>query len=305
MKKKNKLLALLLAATMSFSVSACGSADTGKKDDGKSTTENTDSNDSKDIDYYASAVEKMKNVSSLNCKMVIDMEMKITAGDESQTMKSSTVSNMSCFYDPLKVKADMTVDTGEAGKTDLSVYAEAAEDGNYTMYMYDGTNWMSQTVTMEDLSAYDAAGNMTDYLQDSYNFQDAGTEKINGKDARKYTGAMTGDDMREAITSTGALNSLSSLGIDESQVESMFKDLGDLPITMWIDEEECYPVKYELDMSSLMNALMANIMESMGEEAAGASIEFTQMHTEMNFSDLNAVEEFTIPDEAKAAAPAA
>ena len=37
MKRKNKFLALLLAATMSFSVSACGSADSA--DTGKQTAE--------------------------------------------------------------------------------------------------------------------------------------------------------------------------------------------------------------------------------------------------------------------------
>ena len=307
MKRKNKFLALLLAATMSFSVSACGSADsadTGKQtaeDNGDSSKENTD------VDVFAAAQEKMKSekISSLTGKMVMDMEMTISADGETQTMKAANTMDMTCFYDPTRFKMDMTVDAGESGTSNMTMYADTAEDGTCTLYISDGTNWRAQEVELTQIEQYDAASNMTGYMQDSYEFQDAGTEQIDGKNARKYTGTLKGDDLKETVMSTGALDSLNSLGMDTTQVESMFNDLGDLPINLWIDETDLVPVKYEMDMTSLMSKLMANTLEAMGSEAEGVSMEFNKLHVVMTCSDYNSAEEFEIPEEAKAAKPAA
>ena len=307
MKRKNKFLALLLAATMSFSVSACGSADsadTGKQtaeDNGDSSKENTD------VDEFAAAQEKMKSekISSLTGKMVMDMEMTISADGETQTMKAANTMDMTCFYDPTRFKMDMTVDAGESGTSNMTMYADTAEDGTCTLYISDGTNWQAQEVELTQIEQYDAASNMTGYMQDSYEFQDAGTEQIDGKNARKYTGTLKGDDLKETVMSTGALDSLNSLGMDTTQVESMFNDLGDLPINLWIDETDLVPVKYEMDMTSLMSKLMANTLEAMGSEAEGVSMEFNKLHVVMTCSDYNSAEEFEIPEEAKAAKPAA
>ena len=307
MKRKNKFLALLLAATMSFSVSACGSADsadTGKQtaeDSGDSSKENTD------VDVFAAAQEKMKSekISSLTGKMVMDMEMTISADGETQTMKAANTMDMTCFYDPTRFKMDMTVDAGESGTSNMTMYADTAEDGTCTLYISDGTNWQAQEVELTQIEQYDAASNMTGYMQDSYEFQDAGTEQIDGKNARKYTGTLKGDDLKETVMSTGALDSLNSLGMDTTQVESMFNDLGDLPINLWIDETDLVPVKYEMDMTSLMSKLMANTLEAMGSEAEGVSMEFNKLHVVMTCSDYNSAEEFEIPEEAKAAKPAA
>ena len=250
---------------MSFSVSACGSADsadTGKQtaeDNGDSSKENTD------VDVFAAAQEKMKSekISSLTGKMVMDMEMTISADGETQTMKAANTMDMTCFYDPTRFKMDMTVDAGESGTSNMTMYADTAEDGTCTLYISDGTNWQAQEVELTQIEQYDAASNMTGYMQDSYEFQDAGTEQIDGKNARKYTGTLKGDDLKETVMSTGALDSLNSLGMDTTQVESMFNDLGDLPINLWIDETDLVPVKYEMDMTSLMSKLMANQLEAM------------------------------------------
>lgn len=309
MKRKNKFLALLLAATMSFSVSACGSADSAPADTGKQTAEDNgdSSKENTDVDVFAAAQEKMKSekISSLTGKMVMDMEMTISADGETQTMKATNTMDMTCFYDPTRFKMDMTVDAGESGTSNMTMYADTAEDGTCTLYISDGTNWQAQEVELTQIEQYDAASNMTGYMQDSYEFQDAGTEQIDGKNARKYTGTLKGDDLKETVMSTGALDSLSSLGMDTTQVETMFNDLGDLPINLWIDETDLVPVKYEMDMTSLMSKLMANTLEAMGAEAEGVSMEFNKLHVVMTCSDYNSAEEFEIPEEAKAAKPAA
>lgn len=313
MKKRNRFLALLLATTLTFSASACGSAadddakspDAGKTAGQESEDSDSNSNSDDDVDALAAAQEKMQEVSSMNAKMVLEMNMEASAEGETNTMESVTKMDMACFYDPVKIKMDIDIDAGEDGTTTTTSYVEQGKDGEYTMYVNSGSDWIAQSVSADDIVQYDAADNMKMYLDDEYNFEQAGTEQVDGADAYKYTGSITGEDMKEAIVGSGALDSLSSLGMDASAMDGMMDDLEGMPITLWIDQESLYPVKYEVDMTSVMDSLMAGILESMGDQAQGVSMSIPKMTVSLTCSDYNEAEDFKIPAEAKKAAKGA
>ena len=96
------------------------------------------------------------------------------------------------------------------------------------------------------------------------------------------------------------MNSVSQLGLDTTQVDSMLDGLGDLAINLWIDEATLYPVKYEIDMTDAMNTLMTNMVEAMGEQGEGVSMSIPKMTMSMTCSNYNAATDFTVPEEAKA-----
>ncbi len=316
MKKRNKFLALFLAAAMSVSFTACGNADDGKQtvqdggtedkgsgEDGQGQDEESkdgEESGGKSVDeILASSRKSMEEVKSLNAQSVVEMGMKVSAEGQEQTVDSVTTMDMSCFYNPVLAKVDMTMDMGELGTQKMNMYMEEA-DGKYKMYVSsDGATWKSQEIDAPTAEQYDAAANMMVYMDNS--FEEAGTETLETGNALKYTGAITGEKMKEVMLASGALNSLSTYGIDASQADSMISDLGEIPITFWIDEETFYPVKYELDETEVMNALMPKIIESLGEEAKGLTMEFTKATMQMTCSDFNAAEEIKIPDEAKKA----
>ncbi len=52
----------------------------------------------------------------------------------------------------------------------------------------------------------------------------------------------------------------------------------------------------------MMNSMMSNVLASMGDQAEGVTMEYTKAQISMTCSDYNAAADFTIPDEAKAAA---
>lgn len=308
MRKRNKFLALLLAATLSLSVGACSSTDNASSksaSDAKTPAQETGQDKPDAVEALATAQKNIDTIKSLNAKMVMEMDMDMEADGESQSFQTVTNMDMACFYDPVKLKMDMTMDAGEAGTSSMEIYAEADENGKYTMYMYDGANWQTQTVELAAVEQYDAANNMAGYMQDSYNFKEAGTEQVDGVTAYKYTGAITGGDMKEAILSSGALNSLSSLGIDSTQIESMMDGLSEIPITLWVDETGLYPLKYELDMTAVMDTLISNMLQTMGDQSSGYSMNISKMKISMTCSDFNAATEFSIPEEAKGTEPAA
>lgn len=297
---KKKLLVLMMAAVLAMSVTACG--ENASTDSADGVAQNTEAA-VEEIDPYEAALENMNAVTNMDAQMVMEMDMAIGAGDETQSMETVTTMDMVYFSDPVRMKIDMTMEMGELGSVTQNVYAEIAEDNStYTMYLYDGSDWMAQSVGLADVEQFDARGNMIANMDSSYNYTAAGTEQIDGANAYKYTGKITGDALNETMLSSGALDSLSSLGMDESQLESMMTDLGEISVTMWIDEATLYPVKYEMDMTAAMDKLVSNIMEAMGDQAAGMTMSIPKMYITMTCSDFNEATDFEIPEEAKAAA---
>lgn len=304
MKKRNKILALMLTAALAMSMTACGSKDGGSENTASETEAEAEAPAEEEVDPFAAAQENMAEVSNLDATMLMEMDMEMGADGQTQTMESDTTMEMTTFTDPLRLKMEMTMDmnAGDAGNMtqNMSIYAETAEDGTCTMYMYDGNSWQAQEVEASDVAEYNASNDMAAYLNDDYGFEAAGTDQVDGANAYKYSGKITGDDMKEVLLSSGALDQFSSLGIDSSQLEGMMDGLGEITIDLWIDEATLYPVKYEMDMTAVMDALMSNMIEAMGDQAAGLTMSIPKMTISMTCYNYNAATEFEIPAEAKA-----
>ena len=166
------------------------------------------------------------------------------------------------------------------------------------MYMNDGTSWYSTAATAEDLGQYEVNQSMSAYIDSASSFKQEGTETVDGVSAYKYTGVITGENMKDVMES-GALDSMSSLGVSESQMEEMLSGLGDITVTLWISEAGLYPVRYDMDMTEVMDGLMQGILASMGSQAEGVTMSIPEMTMTMTCSNFNNATEFSIPEEAK------
>ncbi|HAP20346.1 MAG TPA: hypothetical protein DCR27_03650 [Lachnospiraceae bacterium] len=297
---KKKILVLMMSAFMALSLVACGDQKTDSAASGNGAESQESAADEK-VDAYAAALKNMEGVTNLRSVMVMEMDMSVTQADQEQNLSTVTTMDLTCFNDPLHFKIDLGMDMGDLGSINQTVYAEKDEAGNINMYTNDGTNWQTQQVAQTAVEQYDARTNMLAYMDESYQFQEAGTEQVDGANAYKYTGAITGDAMNETLRSSGALDSFSQLGVGESDLEGLMKDLGDIPVTLWIDEATMYPVKVEMDMTDVMNQLMSNLVESMGDQAEGVSMSVPKLKIAMTCSDFNSAADFEIPEEAKAA----
>lgn len=310
MKKRNRFLALILTAALSMSMAACGSSGADSETSGDAGVETeaeggaaeeteAPAEQEEAADPFAAAQENMASVTSLDASLNMEMDMTMSADGQEQNLESVTTMEMSCIYDPLQIKMDMTVDAGEAGSATTSIYMENTDDG-YMAYMNDGSGWQSQQISAAEIDEYDFSTDMSLYLNGNYNFQAEGKDEVDGAAAYKYTGAITGDEMKELMLSSGALNSVSQFGVDTSQIDGMLDGLGDLKIDLWIDEATLYPVKYEIDMTEPMNTLMGNMVEALGEQAQGVSMSIPKMVMSMTCSNYNGVTEIVVPEEAKA-----
>ncbi len=321
---KRKFLVLILSTMLALSSTACSGdsanasasvktddsasirtdtqtenkVDTQTETESKADTQ-TETEAQSEADPMEAAMKNMESVTSMEAQMIMDMDMTVSADGQEQTLETSTVMDMVCFNDPLKIKVDMTMDMGAQGSLDMKIYAEPAEDGTYIVYMYDGQNWSSNTTAVSALEEYDARSSMVNYIGDGSLYKQEGTEQVNGANAYKYSYVLTEAEMKEAMLSSGALDSVSSLGLDASQVDGMLDGLGEVVTYVWIDEETLYPVKYEMDMTKVMDTLMVNMIEALGDQAEGISMNVPELKITMTCSNFNNATDFTVPDEAK------
>ncbi|MDE6622295.1 MAG: hypothetical protein K2K74_17755 [Lachnospiraceae bacterium] len=311
---KKKFLALILTGVLAMSATACGDSSkdantsvntvntdsrTETQDDAALPTEQAATEAQPDVDPLEEAMKNMEAVTSMEAQMIMDMDMTISADGQEQSIETSTIMDMVYFNDPLKIKMDMTIDMGDQGSMNMQVYAEPSESGTYNMYMFDGQSWSTSESAASGLTDYDARSNMMGYIGDASQYTQEGTEQVNGANAYKYSYVLTEEEMKEQMMDSGALDSVSSLGLDVSQVDSMLDNLGEVTTYVWIDAESLYPVKYEMDMTTVMDNLMTNMVEAMGEQAEGVSMHFPEMKVVMTCSNFNNATDFTVPDEAK------
>ena len=309
---KKKFLTLILAVMLT--VTACGGKDTSTSaeskeaqteesavsSEGEEAEEAEEADEPEEVDALTAAMENMSSVTNMEGQMVMEMDIEIAADGQSQSIASVITMDMTVFDDPMKLKVEANADMGEEGSVQQTIYGEVTEDGTATIYIYDGEEWYSQVVGVADMMQYDAGSSMISLIDNESMYKLEGMEKVNGASAFKYVCVTSGEEAKQQILSTGALDSFASLGFDLNQLETNWGDIGELTEYVWIDKASLYPVKYEVDMTRIMDALMSSMIASLGEQAEGLEMGVSKMKVSMTCSNFNNAADFTIPEEAKA-----
>lgn len=275
--------AIAMSATMALSLVACAS--------GKPATPE---------EVLKAASEKVAAAKSMSSEVIVDMKM-ASAG---QTVQMTMTGAVEATVEPMAMHMDMTTDMGEMGSMKMQMYM-TEEAGAYQLYvgMDDGngaTTWAAQSVPNADqMKQYDTQSNMELYLKSGSSFQENGTETIEGKETVRYDGVITNEDFNEVFTSTGVMDQFSSLGVNAEMAQSMLTDLGDLPISVWVEKESNLPVKYEMDMTAMIQSIMNKTMEAAGSTE---TVTMESVYMTMLIHDIDNVESIEVPQEALDAA---
>ena len=299
MKKTKRALAALSALTLTLSLTACGGG-------GQQSTGDSGTDAMTPAERVAAAEEKMSALTSLSIDMTQDIGMSFAMADQSQELNMSTKMQMDVIQEPLKAKGTMQIDMGEelGGVQDVELYI-MSEDDTANVYMQMGGQWIKQSVTEAELGQYDAADSLELYLDSAADFAEAGTEQIGGADATKFTGVIKGDKLYDVIEESGVLSSLGQTGTDVSEdtIKSMLSELGDLPMSVWINADG-YPVQYEMDMSQMIDSILQKALEMEGAADQGMTMTVSKAAMSLTCSNFNAVDDFELPAEAQNATAA-
>ncbi len=284
MKQTNRTLRFTAAAltlTLGLGLTACG---------GTAPAAETPE------EVLTKAQEAMADVTSMGYDMTMDLSM----GAEGETLAISTVTRADTVLSPLSMKAEMEIDLGDLGETtSMTIYAKE-QDGSYLTVV--GTpdeagqmTWQSSSMdALGDLENLSGTDSLQLYLDSIQNFTQGESETVNGVEATRYDGVILGEDLSEVIAASGALSQLDSLGMGE--MSDLFTGMGDLPVSLWIAKETYYPVKYEMDLTEMMQSILDKTLS----EQLGADIGLTveQAALSMTIRDINQVGEIEIPAEA-------
>lgn len=284
MKQTNRTLRFTAAAltlTLGLGLTACG---------GTAPAAETPE------EVLTKAQEALAGVTSMGYDMTMDLSM----GAEGETLAISTVTRADTVLSPLAMKAEMEIDLGDlGGTTSMTIYAKE-QDGSYLTAV--GTpdeagqmTWQSSSMdALGELENLSGADSMQLYLDSIQNFTQGESETVNGVEATRYDGVILGEDLSEVIAASGALSQLDSLGMGE--MSELFKGMGDLPVSLWIAKETYYPVKYEMDLTEMMQSILdKTLSEQLGDDI-GLTVE--QAALSMTIRDINQVGEIEIPAEA-------
>ncbi len=287
---KQRLATLAAACAIVLCLAACGGASDG------GSTANPIGDNPTVAELIAAAQANETEVDSMCCNLVLTM----TIGLDDESIAMTSTGDIDYVLDPMVMRQDMTVDMGDYGTTHVLSYA-AEENGMYVTYSGVATGedeyyWVKQTTAdMDAIAQYDAKANMEEYLDIADNFRIVGRETVNGRDAWHIAGVFTGDDLSQVLESSGVL---SSINIDADTATLLVDNMGDLPIDIWITADDCLPVKYEMDLTDLVQKLVAAVLvEDPGQELVNIS----QMHLSMTVTEINTLDEIVIPEEALAA----
>lgn len=252
-------------------------------------------------ELWATAKENIVTAKSVRLHMTMDMAFDLQGETTSMTMKMEEA----CTQDPLSAEVNMTMDMGGLGKMDTTMYL-VQEDGEYVNYMKmsggilgdEDVGWSRSTIDVTDLKQYNAMDNAKLYLDVLNSFQSAGKEAIGSYNTIRYDGKVTGQDISKMLDTLGDNVSSMLSTSDTSTMADLFSDLDGIPMSVWIDQKTALPVRYEMDMSGMVNQLMGKMIDalvSLSSEAVDFQVSKARVTVEC--SDYNAVAPITVPQE--------
>ena len=284
---RKKLLAGLLVLALMLGLCACG---------GPKTPE----------EVIANVNENLAKVKSMTFGMTTEMTMQ----SFNETVDMTISMDGETTTEPAVVHADMNIDMGAFGSIAMEMYAEQSDSAAVT-YINTLGQWMKEEVDLsEENGLIDAKGDMSTSLESAVELREIGTETIDGVEATRYDGVITKENLQKVLDSTGMLNELGDvLGMQDGLGDTAENtaELGDIPISIWVDKEAMMPVRYEMDMTELMQALMTQALAAeLGEDADALGEDYltiSKVKVAMTVGGFDSVEAIVIPDEAKNAEP--
>ena len=283
MKRRiRSVLAAGLVLSLSLALAACGGTAGGGQDDAETV--------------LAKAQAAFEQVESMH--YTLDMDMGFTADGESIAVDTSAEADYIVY--PTQMDMDLNMKMMDMFDMTIKMYLIQEEDG-YAIYtgMDDGEGnitWSRDTIDdLDNLSQYDASYSMDLYLDNSTNFVENGTEEVAGVTATRYDGVITQESLDEVMEASGVLDEFESFGVEG--LDEMLREMGDLPVSIWIDRDSGLPVKYDMDMTAMMQNMMDKLMAQDGS-AAEAAMTVDKCHMTMVCSDYNAIDAIHVPQEA-------
>ena len=273
MKKAKRILVFAILAAMLLSLCGCGMFRT----------------------HVAKAAIKMSKLESLHADIEIQIGMGISVLGQDVNADATVTGGADIQRDPERVYVNMNAEV--AGfEQNLLFYGVGRDDGFDVYSSADsGDSWTKDSIENDDSSKSSKADGKSLFLllsDSAASFKEYGKEKVNGSDAIRYNGKITSDELRQALELADAKQALEE-SLDVELDDDVFEDLGDVPVSIWIDVKSGMIVRVEMDMSDVMQGLVPVLADKAMEKAdigIGVNTKVYEVTVSITLSEFDAVQ---------------
>ena len=273
MKKAKRILVFAILAAMLLSLCGCGMFRT----------------------RVAKAAIKMSKLESLHADVEMQIGMGISVLGQDVNADATVTGGADIQRDPERVYVNMNAEV--AGfEQNMLLYAVGRDGGADVYYSADsGESWTKDSIENDDSSKSSKADGKSVFLllsDSAASFKEYGKEKVNGSDAIRYNGKITSDELKQALELADVKQSLEE-SLDVELDDDVFEDLGDVPVSIWIDVKSGMIVRIEMDMSDVMQGLVPVLVDKAMEKAdvgIGVNTKVYEVTVSITLSEFDAVQ---------------
>lgn len=273
MKKAKRILVFAILAAMLLSLCGCGMFRT----------------------HVAKAAIKMSKLESLHADVEMQIGMGISVLGQDVNADAAITGGADIQRDPERVYVNMNAEV--AGfEQNLLFYGVGRDDGFDVYSSVDsGESWTKDSIENDDSSKSSKADGKSVFLllsDSAASFKEYGKEKVNGSDAIRYNGKITSDELRQALELADVKQSLEE-SLDVELDDDVFEDLGDVPVSIWIDVKSGMIVRVEMDMSDVMQGLVPVLVDKAMEKTdvgIGVNTKVYDVTLSVTLSEFDAVQ---------------
>lgn len=273
MKKAKRILVFAILAAMLLSLCGCGMFRT----------------------HVAKAAIKMSKLESLHADIEMQIGMGISLLGQDVNADAAITGGADIQRDPERVYVNLMAEV--AGFEQNLLFYDVGRDGGADVYSSadSGESWTKDSIENDDSSKSSKADSKSVFLllsDSAASFKEYGKEKVNGSDAIRYNGKITSDELRQALELADVKQSLEE-SLDVELDDDVFEDLGDVPVSIWIDVKSGMIVRIEMDMSDVMQGLVPVLVDKAMEKAdigIGVNTKVYEVTVSITLSEFDAVQ---------------
>lgn len=273
MKKAKRILVFAILAAMLLSLCGCGMFRT----------------------HVAKAAIKMSKLESLHADIEMQIGMGISVLGQDVNADATVTGGADIQRDPERVYVNMNAEV--AGFEQNMLFYGVGRDDGFDVYSSadSGESWTKDSIENDDSSKSSKADGKSVFLllsNSAASFKEYGKEKVNGSDAIRYNGKITSDELRRALELANAKQALEE-SLDVELDDDVFEDLGDVPVSIWIDVKSGMIVRIEMDMSDVMQGLVPVLVDKAMEKTdvgIGVNTKVYEVTVSITLSEFDAVQ---------------
>ena len=273
MKKAKRILVFAILAAMLLSLCGCGMFRT----------------------HVAKAAIKMSKLESLHADVEMQIGMGISVLGQDVNADAAITGGADIQRDPERVYVNLMAEV--AGFEQNLLFYGVGRDGGFDVYSSadSGDSWTKDSIENDDSSKNSKADGKSLFLllsDSAASFKEYGKEKVNGADAIRYNGKITSDELKQALELADVKQSLEE-SLDVELDDDVFEDLGDVPVSIWIDVKSGMIVRIEMDMSDVMQGLVPVLVDKAMEKAdvgIGVNTKVYEVTVSITLSEFDAVQ---------------